>query len=793
MRTISLFPIPILAVTATACALGPYDMDEVRSLTESKVFAGYTIDPGVVVAVQALNQATNAWTTIGSATASSTVSINPNVWHDNPALYRWQVSAAISNPCFYNASCIAPTGDYGVSTVRVRFQQQGSGSQLIVFHEDWSPCMGDQFAHGAQFLVAAYNCRSWSYPEMRLRLVGEWWGLEPRPASSPPAFGAVAGNLSIATSNGSTIEVSRNMTQGSVGAWTSLGGAPPGGIAADVAPAIAQTPDETFLRMFVRGSNGALVAASGGGTWSGLSTVPGVTQLVAGRISAALGSTSVSHVVNPGPTGMVSYWRITGAGQSTTHVDRFPGLDGVVGSRGADHAVVVVRTPSGLQIWSFAEWLGWTPALVATLAVGAIDDVSEVVYYGGKYHVVYARPLSGGSGEIVHVATNGTTTNDAQSRQVGYYATAAAPASVAIAVSHSRGLSATGALAVVHGHLVAAWRDATPGVQTARWDRSSSAAPWLREPTVGGTTALVGRPVLAGAAMALPLNQAQPPGFGNDVFVAARGADQRVRFANLTRGMMRRDVAHYFELFDYPLNALCSIDSGQTATFLEDLAVHDRPFISELGALQWTLPAWFVDEVFLASGKAQCERGDRQIQATETGRPCGMEKQAVVIKPVGPLYVCPDGPYVNYDSSITGTWEEVGHTMSGAMGFHDSAVGPTSADALVTDISLPALQAGYALFGQSLGGCGDLPRCPGFTRLYDTTSRQHSFIYAMYAYMFSGTTLRAWIQQDLTRQPCNDLLARKYLWIRTNFFPGVEFDDRGEPLLAPSTIPTCTP
>jgi hypothetical protein len=36
--------------------------------------------------------------------------------------------------------------------------------------------------------------------------------------------------------------------------------------------------------------------------------------------------------------------------------------------------------------------------------------------------------------------------------------------------------------------------------------------------------------------------------------------------------------------------------------------------------------------------------------------------------------------------SITGTWEEVGHPMSGAMGFNDSSVGPTSADALVTDI-----------------------------------------------------------------------------------------------------------
>jgi hypothetical protein len=29
------------------------------------------------------------------------------------------------------------------------------------------------------------------------------------------------------------------------------------------------------------------------------------------------------------------------------------------------------------------------------------------------------------------------------------------------------------------------------------------------------------------------------------------------------------------------------------------------------------------------------------------------------------------------------------------------------------------------------------------------------------------------------------LLARKYLWIRSNLYPGVEFDDRGEPLAAP--------
>ena len=110
----------------------------------------------------------------------------------------------------------------------------------------------------------------------------------------------------------------------------------------------------------------------------------------------------------------------------------------------------------------------------------------------------------------------------------------------------------------------------------------------------------------------------------------------------------------------------------------------------------------------------------------------------------------------------------------------------------VTDIALAELQAGYALFGQSLTGCGGLPRCPGFTGTYDTTSRQHSFIYAMAAYMFYGAQMRAWIAADLQRPTCNDLLARKYIWIRDNIFPGVEFDDRGEPALAPASISTCS-
>jgi hypothetical protein len=772
-------------VLLSACTIGPFDMTELRQPGDLITFTGYTYDPSMAVNVVALDQATGTWVQIASTTSSPSATVAPNTWYSNPALYRWTVSTRLTNPCFFNAACTIPTGDYGESVVRVR-ARQSDGFELIVFHDDYFSCMGELMAGGSDFHNAAVSCRSWSYPDLRLRVVGEWWRLPVTTQVSPPAIAALPRVVSVIASNGSTLQFSNVTGHGQIGAWTQVDGVP-GQLATDVAPAVASTPDDTLKRAIVRRTTGRLATTSMIGSWQPMRSINQVTNANPGRVSAALGSSTLTHIAHVGPPGMVAYWRLDGADLDTATASgtMFGGSEAVVGSRGPDHALLVVRLASSLQVFTFSSADAWTPRLLGTLSTGAIDDLSEVVYYGSQYHFVYSRPMGNGYSELVHASAGASVST----RQAATWLTNG-PASVALGLSRSRGLDAVGALTNVHAHMIATWRDNSPGLQTARWDRSQASVPWRREPTVGATNVVYGRPVLAGAPMTAELDLARAPGFGNDVFVAMRGADQGVRLANLTRGMMRRDVERKFELFDYPLRDLCSMASGETrstanATWMEDLAANDRPIISELGALDWTLPAWFTDEVFQAAGRQQCERGERQVDTDATGRPCSMEKLPVVVKNIGGLFVCPDGAYINHDSSVTGAWDEIGHIVAGVMGFHDSAVGPTARDADVTDISLAALQTGYSLFGQALGGCTDASRCPGFTRIYDTGSRQHSFIYAVYAYIFSGNMMRTWILQDLNRLQCNDLLARKYLWIRSNLYPGVEFDDRGEPLAAP--------
>jgi hypothetical protein len=81
-------------------------------------------------------------------------------------------------------------------------------------------------------------------------------------------------------------------------------------------------------------------------------------------------------------------------------------------------------------------------------------------------------------------------------------------------------------------------------------------------------------------------------------------------------------------------------------------------------------------------------------------------------------------------------------------------------------------------------------RCRGFTGHagnYDAGSRQHSFIYAAYYYFSDGDQLRLWAQQDLSVG--DDLLKRKYDWIRQYIFRGVEFKRDNEPLVS---RPPCT-
>jgi hypothetical protein len=781
----------MLCVVVSACTLGPYDQQEITSTTAPIGFGGYALAPGLTVRVRVLDQASGIWDVVATATSSAVISIPPNSWGDNPALYRWSTSAPLASGCYWNPQCQRPTDGYGVATVRTRVEGS-DGTNLIVFTRDWEPCMNERMAAGSTFNAAAVDCKSWSHPELRLRHVGEWLPLPVLPVTSPPGIGGMRLRLSVAVSDGVTVRVASTGTLQMVPTWQPLTGAPSAGIALDVAPVIATDPAEQVVRMIARGNDGRIYTSNLNSPLAALPIGNGAT----GRIALAVASPTTSHVVHASAGGLVDYWRLDGSNLATATATnhRFFGLDATVGALDANRALVAVRTATGVLLWSVTR--GQSPvALGAISSTVRIEDVSEVMAYGGLYHLVVAKYDGGSSGQVVHVSTSGVL-NGMVVSPIANYAPASAPAGVGLAVLHSRGerQALGGGVAIVHGHLIAAWRDATQGIQTARWDRTGSSTPWIRSATVGATLALAGRPALADVDMAEYGFEANDAGFSSDVFVASLDPARRVRFADLSRGMMRRDVERQFELFEADAVG-CARTLSPAPRWLDDLARDNRPMISSLGAMLWALPPWFVDEPFLDVAKVACRGSNREPATAATGRACELERLAIQFQPTATLRVCPESLNVNHDSSVTGVWEEGGHWLAAAIGLRDDGFGapPTQHDADVADLPLATLQQAYTLFGQppSAACSGGLPRCPGFVQQYDSVgsrTRQHSFIYAMFGYMFFGTSLRGFIQSDHSGQPCDDLLARKYLWIRTNIFRGQEFDDRGEPTSGQSIL-----
>jgi hypothetical protein len=141
--------------------------------------------------------------------------------------------------------------------------------------------------------------------------------------------------------------------------------------------------------------------------------------------------------------------------------------------------------------------------------------------------------------------------------------------------------------------------------------------------------------------------------------------------------------------------------------------------------------------------------------------------------------------------------EDLLHELSHAvldpvLGFIDSGSPPGAVHALRSGISEVDLRAGFQIFGEELfAGCNSNPpdpsclagRARGFVNLsgqnYDRGSRQHSFIGAMRLYIHDGDLMRDHIADDDANG--HDLLRRKYEWIRTNLFNGLEFKATFEP------------
>lgn len=174
------FSTGVLALTALGafgCVTSPTDGTALSAPDALKTYQGYSLTAGATVLVQALNYKTNQWETIGTGTASNTVSIAENTAGNNPELYAFSVSARVATASNPNSACrfrkfdsncqarpLAELGSCDVANVRL----QVGGFNALTFTDQGDDCVQQELANGENAVNAAIHCQSDNSPVLRM-------------------------------------------------------------------------------------------------------------------------------------------------------------------------------------------------------------------------------------------------------------------------------------------------------------------------------------------------------------------------------------------------------------------------------------------------------------------------------------------------------------------------------------------------------------------------------------------------------------------------------------------------
>jgi hypothetical protein len=285
--------------------------------------------------------------------------------------------------------------------------------------------------------------------------------------------------------------------------------------------------------------------------------------------------------------------------------------------------------------------------------------------------------------------------------------------------------------------------------------------------------------------------------YGDDLFaVITASVDQGVNLINASRAIFEKEVLLDFKLYDSQSTGLdpeCRPQSDPLAPVpLNSPGADGRAILTEIGYANWVLPTWFMSGKIRLIARNACEK------ANPSGRfdpPCGEARYPIILKPQGSDFSC-SGSWLNHGTlGFQGgnVFHEIMHSLlTNILGIRDdgsagTAVPPTQADADRSGIARSDLVDAFGIFGTSTNAdcldnsltdkCPDTGREPGFTadnaNNYSMSTRQHAFIYAIEAYVAEGANFRSWSQTDLAAG--NDLLQRKYNWIRDHVYRGKEF------------------
>jgi hypothetical protein len=234
---------------------------------------------------------------------------------------------------------------------------------------------------------------------------------------------------------------------------------------------------------------------------------------------------------------------------------------------------------------------------------------------------------------------------------------------------------------------------------------------------------------------------------------------------------LRGELEKTFDIYETSTGGGCSSDPAvPDAAWLEDLAAQDRIMFGTLADEFVRIPPGW-DHAFRAQAAWECVTGP--VQPASVNRACELAKYPLVISTVPvDAYRCSDGVYLYRRADPT---SYVWAALARALGFNDNGVLPSPRNVDLSAISLASLQEGAAIFREGTGmTCQD--HCPGFVSGTEpeTNGPEEAFSWALWYYAVSGQAFRADAVQGLASHPCNDLMARKYDWLKANIFHGNE-------------------
>lgn len=495
---------------------------------------------------------------------------------------------------------------------------------------------------------------------------------------------------------------------------------------------------------------------------------------VKGRISVAATTgvptdTKILHLVFQSAPDTTTYVRIEN--HLPVLVDSWGGVqESAVGSDDRNLIMIAFRTPAAIEFMYGSGASNWSLQSTGTMPFSESTparNISELVWFppNNAFHLAAVSTKPGrdrksfsestvhhiqiipvpGSARTSTVNPFIRTINTHKGRQTN-------PAQVSLANYRNK--------------LVAAWRSPFDKLRYARWDNADIQSPWIVKQPVDLSTQTKFKPSLAPLDKLLPLFGYQNPNYGNDLFLAVAG--DSVRFDNLSRTVSKVMARKAFLVMQMDSFRTCGNPDSPRPAYRLNVPKENRPFISELGFNLWMFPHRFIDGFYPKAAKKICN-GSLRDQA------CSVAKMPVIFKENGGLYFC-QGAFVNLDSKAIDIYAELGHYMAIALGWINSSPGPVQADADRSGIPLSELKKGYDIFTERINTCQAGPRCKGFTGYagnYDNQGREHSFLYAVSFYLDRPEEIRLYIQQDLAQG--DNLLLRKYNWIRDNIFRGVEF------------------